>query len=66
MAKAFSGSPKTLDIALDFLMDAMRNLGREELRDTSRVKADAADAVKRAIQRRGGARPLVVPIVIEF
>jgi ribonuclease J len=66
MAKAFSGSPKTLDIALDFLLDAMRNLGREELRDTSRVKADAADAVKRAIQRRGGARPLVVPIVIEF
>ena len=64
-ARAFSGPEGVMDAAHDWLMDALNALGKEELKDTFRVRHDAADVVKRCIQKRCGLRPLVMPIVVE-
>ena len=64
-SKGFHGPEGTMDYALDFLCDALGALSREELKDVGRVRSDAADVVKRAIQKRAQRRPLVLPVVIE-
>lgn len=64
-AKGFHAPEGTLDSAFDVLVDALSALGREELKDLSRVKLDAADVVKKQIQKRSSLRPLVLPTVIE-
>jgi len=64
-ARAFSGPEGILDAAYDVLFDALSALSKEELKDTTRVKHDAGDVVKRLIQKRTGLRPLVLPIVVE-
>ncbi|MDX2066470.1 MAG: ribonuclease J [Fimbriimonadaceae bacterium] len=64
-ARAFGGNEKALQVASDVLYDKLRDYNRDEIRDTFRVRADAADVVKRVLQKRAGVRPLVVPIVVE-
>lgn len=64
-ARAFASPEGVLDVAFDYLVDALGALGREELKDTFRVRHDAADVVKRIIQKRTNLRPLVMPIVVE-
>ncbi|MDR3687951.1 MAG: ribonuclease J [Fimbriimonas sp.] len=64
-ARAFSGPEGILEAAYDVLFDALAALSKEELKDTTRVKHDAGDVVKRLIQKRTGLRPLVLPIVVE-
>jgi ribonuclease J len=64
-SKGFHGPDGTMDYALDFLVDALGALSREELRDVGRIRSDAADVVKRAIQKKAQRRPLVLPVVIE-
>jgi ribonuclease J len=64
-SKGFHSPEGTLDYAFDFLCDALQALSREELKDVGRVRADAADVVKRAIQKRVQKRPMVLPVVIE-
>jgi ribonuclease J len=64
-AKGFHGPEGVLKFAFDHLCDALQALSSDELRDVARVKTDAADVVKRAIQKRAQRRALVVPIVIE-
>ena len=64
-SKGFHGPEGTMDYALDFLVDALGALSREEIRDVGRIRSDAADVVKRAIQKKAQRRPLVLPVVIE-
>lgn len=54
-----------MDYAFDLLCDALQALNREELKDVGRVRSDAADVVKRAIQKKAQRRPLVLPVIIE-
>lgn len=64
-AKGFFDPDGILDQAFDQLVDLLKALSKEELRDITRVKQDAAEVVKRAIQRRTNRRPIMVPSVIE-
>jgi len=64
-SKGFHGPDGTMDYALDFLVDALGALSREEIKDVGRIRSDAADVVKRAIQKKAQRRPLVLPVVIE-
>lgn len=64
-AKGFHGPEGILDQAFNVLGDVLGNLSRDELRDTSRVRHEAQDAVKRMINKRCSLRPLVLPTVIE-
>ncbi len=65
-ARGFHGPPGILDTALDVLVDGLKSLSRDELKDVGRVRHDAADVVKRLIQKRASLRPLVLPTVIEL
>ena len=64
-ARAFSGDERVLDYALDFLYDGLNALSPAELKDTSRVRHDAGDIVKRAIKKRSNLTPLVLPVIVE-
>ena len=64
-ARGFHGPEGILDAAFDVLFDVLKHLSPDELRDPSRVKSDAADTVRRMIQKRTSLRPLVLPIVVE-
>lgn len=64
-SRGFHGPDKTMDYAFDSLCDALQALSREELKDVGRVRSDAADVVKREIQKRAQRRPMVLPVVIE-
>jgi ribonuclease J len=64
-AKGFHAPDGVLDSARDVLSDALRSLGREEIKDVSRVRHDCADVVKRVIHKRASLRPLVLPSVVE-
>jgi ribonuclease J len=65
-ARGFHGPPGIMDLAFDVLWDGLKCLGREEIKDTGRVKRDAADLVKRFIQKRANLRPLVLTVVVEI
>ncbi len=54
-----------LDAAYDHLIDALRALSREELKDAARVRHTAADVVRRLVHKRAQRRPLVLPMVVE-
>jgi len=64
-ARGFHGPEGTMDHAFDVLCDVLQALSSEELKDVGRVKSDAADVVKRAIQKRAQRRPMVLPVIIE-
>ena len=64
-SRGFHGPDGTLEMAFDFLCDALQALSRDELKDVGRVRSDCADVVKRAIQKKAQRRPLVLPVVIE-
>ena len=64
-AKGFFGPEGVLDAALEHLTDAISSLSREELKDSSRVRQDAHDVVRRLIQKRASLRPLVLTTVVE-
>jgi ribonuclease J len=63
--RGFHGPEGILDVAFDHLVDALRSLSKDELRDISRVKHDSGDVVKRLIQKRTQLRPLVLPVIVE-
>ena len=62
--KPHRSSKAAADIPWRF-SDALRSLGREEIKDVSRVRHDCADVVKRVIHKRASLRPLVLPSVVE-
>ncbi|HVT11248.1 MAG TPA: ribonuclease J [Fimbriimonadaceae bacterium] len=64
-AKGFHGPEGLIDQAFNVLVDAIDALSKEELRDTSRVRHEAQDAVRRFIHKRCSLRPLVLPTVVE-
>lgn len=64
-ARGFHGPAKILDFAFDRLEDVLRNLSKEEIRDTARVRHDAQDLIKTFIRKQCNLRPLVLPTVIE-
>jgi mRNA degradation ribonuclease J1/J2 len=64
-ARAFHGPNGVLDFARDLLVEALRGLSKEELKDVNRVRRDSMDVVRRAIQKRASRRPMVVPTVVE-
>jgi ribonuclease J len=64
-AKGFHGPDGILDHAFEQLDGALSALSPEELRDTSRVRHEAQDVVRRFINKRCGLRPLVLPTVVE-
>ena len=53
------------EAAVEWLGEALRHLGPEDLKDTTRVKHTVADSVRRTFQKRAQSRPLVVPTVVE-
>ena len=64
-ARGFHGPEDMEAQAASWIEDALRQLGREELKDSTRVKHTVADSVRRTFQKRAQSRPLVVPTVIE-
>jgi ribonuclease J len=64
-ARGFHGPEGILDTAFEVLEDVLRHLSPDELRDPFRVKSDAAETVRRFIQKRTHLRPLVLPITVE-
>ena len=64
-AKGFFDPGGVLDAAYDHLIDALRALSRDELKDAGRVRHTAADVVRRLVHKRAQRRPLVLPMVVE-
>ncbi|MEZ0325835.1 MAG: ribonuclease J [Fimbriimonas sp.] len=64
-ARGFHGPDGILDQALEVVQDVLRSLTREEMKDLARVRKDAADVVRRLIQKRSNVRPLVLPTIVE-
>lgn len=64
-ARGFHGPDGMEEMAGSWLMDALRQLSREELKDTVRVRHTVADSVRRTFQKRAQSRPLVVPTIVE-
>jgi ribonuclease J len=64
-ARGFHGPEGLLDHCFDVVYDVLTSLKSEELKDLARVRKDAADVVRRLIQKRTNARPLVLPTVVE-
>src|SRR5204862_6452907 len=64
-AKGFHGPEGILDATFKMLDDVLGNLSREELRDTSRVRHEAQDGVRRFIHKRCALRHLVLATVVE-
>jgi ribonuclease J len=64
-AKGFHDPGGVLQATVDQLADVLRALSREEIKDTSRVRSDTWDVVKKSIQRRVQVRPLIVPTIVE-
>ncbi len=64
-ARGFHGPEDMEAQAASWIEDALRQLGREELKDSTRVKHTVADSVRRTFQKRAQSRPLVVPTVVE-
>ncbi len=65
-SRGFHGPEGTLDKAYDVLFDNLRQLSKEEMRDLSKVRHEAADVVRRFIQKRTSLRPMVLPSIIEI
>ena len=64
-ARGFFGPEGVEQAAVEWLNDSLRQLSREELKDTLRVRHTIADSVRRTFQKRAQSRPLVVPTVVE-
>ena len=64
-ARGFHGPEGVLEHCFDVVYDVLNALTREELKDLARVRKDAADVVRRLIQKRSNVRPLVLPMVVE-
>ncbi|HTQ10171.1 MAG TPA: ribonuclease J, partial [Fimbriimonadaceae bacterium] len=64
-AKGLHGPDGLIDQAFNYLVDALNDLSREEIRDTSAVKHEAQDAVRRFIHKRASLRPLVLTTIVE-
>lgn len=64
-AKGFHGPEGLVDQAFNVLTDTLGRLSTDELRDTSRVRHEAQDSVRRFIHKRCQLRPLVLPCIVE-
>jgi ribonuclease J len=64
-ARGFHGPEGVLENALEVLEDALRSLTRDEMKDTNRIRKDAADVVRRLIQKKTNVRPMVIPTIVE-
>ncbi len=64
-ARGFHGPEGIIDVAFEHLVDALGALSKDELKDSTRVRQDAADVVRRLIQKRTQLRPLVLPTIVE-
>lgn len=65
-ARGFHGPPGLLELVSDVLIDALKALGPDDLKDVGRVRHEAADVVKRFIQKRAQLRPLILPSIVEI
>lgn len=63
--RGFHGAKDTVAFAFNVLEDAMRQLSKDQLKDADYVKREAAEVVKRAVQKRSNVRPLILPTVVE-
>lgn len=64
-SRGLFGPERILELAYDVLVDGLKNLSPDELKDTARVRHSAADLVRRYIQKQASLRPLVLPTVVE-
>ncbi len=64
-ARGFHGPEDMEDHAASWIVDALRQLSKEELKDAVRVRHTVADSVRRTFQKRAQSRPLVIPTVVE-
>jgi ribonuclease J len=64
-AKGFHGPDGAMDFAFNVMVDALRNLSRDEIRDVGRVRHEVSDVLRRTIQRRTTLRPLILPTIVE-
>lgn len=64
-SKGLHGPDGVLDYVVDILQDALNAMTKEEIRDMSRLRHQISDVARRAILRKAGLRPLLLPIVVE-
>jgi ribonuclease J len=64
-SKGLHGPDGVLDYVVDILQDALNAMTKEEIRDLSRLRHQISDVARRAILRKAGLRPLLLPIVVE-
>lgn len=65
-SKGFHGPSGVIDRAFEVLVDGLSALGREELKDVSRVRSDATEIIRKYVQKQASLRPLVLPAIIEI
>jgi ribonuclease J len=64
-SRGFFGPEGILELTREHLVDALNDLGREELKDPVRVRHHAMDTARKFIQKRGSLRPLVLATLVE-
>jgi hypothetical protein len=64
-SKGLHGPDGVLDYVVDILQDALTAMTKEEIRDLSRLRHQVSDVARRAILRKAGLRPLLLPIIVE-
>ncbi|MBI1755875.1 MAG: ribonuclease J [Fimbriimonas ginsengisoli] len=65
-AKGVHGPDGLSDLVFEALVEALDGLSREELSDLGRVRHEAADVVRRFVQKKASLRPLVLVSVLEI
>lgn len=64
-SRGFHGPEKALELATDVLVDGLRSLEANDLRDVDKLRHQVSDTLRRYIQKRHNLRPLVVPTIVE-
>jgi ribonuclease J len=65
VGKGIHGPDGLFEYAESWLIDALKAMSKDELKDTHRLRHEIMDVVRRAIQKRASLRPVVVPAIIE-
>jgi len=64
-ARGFHAADGVLDLTYDVLWDALKQFGKEDLRDVDKVRHEVADVVKKHIQKKTQLRPVILPTILE-
>jgi ribonuclease J len=65
-SRGFHGPERTLDDAMNVLMDALNHEKSFDLRDVDKLRHDVSDVVRRFISKRTQLKPLVLPTIVEL